>query len=73
MNEVVITPTRPDDLKVGTLVDDDGARFVVLGFAGPDEQPISVTMTLPLFEAYVGHVGKVLNAVRDPAHSVGHK
>ena len=70
MKEIVVTPSREQDLQVGTLLDDAGGRFVVLGFDGPGGQPISVTMNLPLFEAYVSHLGKVLDATRDPGRWV---
>lgn len=73
MKEIIITPNRSEDLPVGTLVDDSGDRFVVMGFSETGDKPISVTMNLALFEAYVGHLQNVLSQTRKPAHWRNHK
>jgi hypothetical protein len=68
MAEIVITPKGRDALEAGTLVDDEGNRFVVLDFKQPGGDNVVVTFTVPLFCDYVSYLLETAEVARNEAH-----
>lgn len=65
MTELVISPSGPGAMETGLMIDETGARFVVLTFKQPDTDPVLVTFTVPIFQSYVQHLAKTAEAAAD--------
>lgn len=67
MSEVIITPEGHDAVQVGTFIDDDGDRFVVLTFTDPAKPDrYIVTFTPTLFRDYAAHLGRIAGDLDNP-------
>lgn len=62
MDEIVITPSGPDALEAGLMVDDTGTRFVVLTFKELGGDPLIVTFAVPLFQSYMRLLNRTAEA-----------
>lgn len=68
MTEIVISPSGPGAIDADLMIDEAGARFVVLTFREPDADPVLVTFPIPLFRAFTAHLGTVEKAAMDEAN-----
>jgi hypothetical protein len=68
MAEIVISPSGPGAIDADLMIDEVGARFVVLTFREPDADPILITFPIPLFQAFTAHLRTVEKAALDEAN-----
>lgn len=59
MTERFFAPQGPDAIEVGTIIDDDGQRFVVMRFNDGAGDAVIVSMLIPMFQAFAAHIGKM--------------
>ncbi|NLS25731.1 hypothetical protein S2M10_07010 [Sphingomonas sp. S2M10] len=65
MAEIVVTPQGREAINVGTLIDDDGAKFVCLAFERPNDSRAIITFTPDLFHDLVTHMADVSRRLRE--------
>lgn len=46
-----------DTVEAGSIIDDDGQRFMIVKFAEPGGDELVISMTIPLFQAFAAHLG----------------
>lgn len=66
--EIVVSPSGPGACEAGLMIDEAGDRFVVLTFREPEAAPVLVTFTVPLFQQWVGYLGRTAEAAGDEAN-----
>lgn len=59
MSHRYFAPLGADAMNFGTLVDDDGQRFVGVNFRDEQGDEITVTMNIPLFRLFADQAQKM--------------
>ena len=65
MAEIVVTPEGRDAIQVGSLIDDDGARFVAMSFERPNDHRAVITLTPELFRDFAQHIARIAEATKN--------
>lgn len=73
MAETVISPNGEQAAQVGTLIDDNGARFAVLRFQDGGADPVIVTFTPDGFRALAAQIERTIARLDDESYWANHR
>jgi hypothetical protein len=60
-------PQGKDAIEAGSIIDDDGQRFMLVTFTDEAGDQVAVSMLIPLFQEFAAYMGELaaLSATRD--------
>lgn len=62
MADRIIAPLGSDAIEIGGIIDDDGQRFMLLRFNDGSGNPVTVSMLIPMFQAFAAHCAQAAKA-----------